>query len=340
MKVFVTGHQGYIGAHLVSLLQNAGHHVTGCDIGLFEGCEWDGLPKADKELRKDLRHVTEEDLKGIDCVMHLGALSNDPMGDIDEALTYAINRDGSIALAEKAKKAGVERFLFSSSCSIYGKGEKLDLEEGDPTHPLTAYASSKIATEEALDRLADDSFTPASLRNATAYGYSPNFRNDLVVNNLLTCAYAMKDIRIKSDGTPWRPLIHCKDIARAFVAFLEAPRETIHNKVVNIGGNEENYQVMDVADKVKKLVPDVEVVFTGEVGNDPRNYRVNFNRLNELLPDFELEYTLDKGMEELLEALKAHGFNKEDFNGDRYIRLKVLQKRLHLIRPEAESSEA
>lgn len=334
MNVFVTGHNGYIGAHLVGLLQDAGHHVTGCDINLFEGCEWDPFPKPDKELIKDFRHVTEQDLATIDCVIHLGALSNDPMGDIDESLTYAINREGSINLARTAKNAGVERFLFSSSCSIYGKGEKLDLEEHDPTNPMTAYASSKIATEDALIDMADDTFTPAYLRNATAYGYSPMLRNDLVVNNLLACAYAMGDIKIKSDGSPWRPLIHCKDIARAFVAFLEAPRSVIHNRIVNIGGNEENYQVKDVADLVKELMPDADIVYTGEVGEDPRNYRVKFDFLNELLPDFKLEYTLRKGMEELFEAFKRHNFKAEDFTSDQFIRLRMLKKRLHLIRPE------
>lgn len=331
MNVFVTGHNGYIGAWLIGLLQKNNHHVTGCDINLFEGCAWEQYPKADIELIKDLRSLDTEDLKGIDCVMHLGAISNDPMGDLDENITYSINREGSIHLAKVAKKAGVSRFLFSSSCSIYGKGEKLDLEETDPTNPITAYAVSKIATENALMEMADENFSPAYLRNATAYGHSPMLRIDLVVNNLLGCAIANGDIQIKSDGSPWRPLIHCKDIARAFVAFLEAPKETIHNQIVNIGGNKENYQVKDVADLVQKYSPEANIVFTGEVGEDPRNYRVKFDKLNTLLPDFKLEYTLEEGIKELYAKYKEHNFNKSDFDGDQFVRLRTLRNRLNLI---------
>lgn len=331
MKVIVTGHNGYIGPHLLNLLKEAGHYVKGIDINLFKGCEWETLPSPDEELIKDLREVTVEDLQGYDCVMHLGAISNDPMGDLDENITYSINREGSINLGKTAKAAGVSRFLFSSSCSIYGKGEKLDLEETDPTNPITAYAISKIATEDALMEMADDNFSPAYLRNATAYGHSANLRIDLVVNNLLGCALANGDIQIHSDGTPWRPLIHCKDIARAFVAFLEAPREIIHNQIVNIGGNKENYQVKDVADLVQKHLPDANIVFTGQVGEDPRNYRVKFDKLNQLLPDFELEYTLESGMDELFGKYKAHNFTKADFEGEQFVRLKTLRNKLELI---------
>ena len=191
----------------------------------------------DRELLKDVRSVTLDDLEGHDCVMHLAALSNDPMGELDAASTYAINRDASIRIAQLAKKGGVPRYLFAASCSVYGAGHKLDLDENDPLNPLTAYAKSKIETEQTVSRLADGTFSPAFLRNATAYGHSPMLRNDLVVNNLLACAVATNEIRIMSDGTPWRPLIHCRDIARAFIAFLEAPRERIHDKAVNIGGN-------------------------------------------------------------------------------------------------------
>ena len=196
-----------------------------------------------------------EDLADHDCVMHLAAISNDPMGEVDAAATYAINRDASIRIAQLAKKAGVQRYLFAASCSVYGAGNKLDLDEGDPLNPLTAYAKSKIETEQAVSRLADQNFTPVYLRNATAYGHSPMLRIDLVVNNLLACAVATGEIRIMSDGTPWRPLIHCRDIAAAFVAFMNAPKEAIHNKAVNVGGNIENYQVRDIGDKVKELIP-------------------------------------------------------------------------------------
>ncbi len=328
MRVFVTGHRGYIGCHLVDLLKQAGHRVTGCDLGLFEGCEWETLVPADVELVKDVRDLTAGDLDGHDCVMHLAAISNDPMGDINPEITYRINRDASINLAGLAKQAGVGRYLFSGSCSVYGAGQKLDLEETDPLNPLTAYAKSKIQTEEAVSKLADDGFTPAFLRNATAYGHSPMLRIDLVVNNLLACAVATGEIRIMSDGSPWRPLLHCRDIARAFVAFLNAPRERIHNRAINIGAPGSNYQVRDVATQVERLVPGAKVTFTGEVGEDPRNYRVKFDLLRSLVPDFKPEYTLESGMEELHRKLRDHGFGLPDWQGDQFVRLRTLKKRL------------
>ena len=226
MNILVTGHRGYIGPHLVKLLKDAGHHVTGIDIGYFECCNWEPLPAADKEIHASFRSLTEKDLQGYDAVCHLAAISNDPMGDLDEKLTYDTNRDGSIELARRAKNAGVPRFLFSGSCSVYGKGEKLDLDESAKFNPVSAYAVSKVETEKNVAPLADKNFSPAFLRNATAYGYSPNLRIDLVANNLLACAIARGDIRIMSDGKPWRPLVHCHDIARAFVLFAErATRE-------------------------------------------------------------------------------------------------------------------
>lgn len=335
MKVFVTGHQGYIGVHLVELLKAAGHQVTGCDLGLFEGCGWETVPRADKEVRKDVRLIDERDLAGHDAVMHLAAISNDPMGDLDPGITYGINRDASIRIAQMAKKAGVGRYLFSGSCSVYGAGKKLDLEEGDPLAPLTAYAKSKIQTEEEVSKLADGGFTPIYLRNATAYGHSPMLRIDLVVNNLLASALSYGEIRIQSDGSPWRPLIHCRDIARAFVAFLTAPKEKVHNLAVNVGGNPENYQVKDVAANVQKLMPSAKITFTGEVGADPRNYRVKFDLLNKVLPGFKLQYTLASGMEELYKKMVEHKFSKKDFEGDQFVRLRTLRKRMELIGGEA-----
>jgi len=332
MRVFVTGHKGYIGAHLVDLLKAAGHTVTGCDLGLFDGCAWEKVVAPDRELNKDVRLVSLEDLAGHDCVMHLAALSNDPMGEVDAASTYAINRDASIRIAQLAKKAGVPRYLFAASCSVYGAGQKLDLDETDPLNPLTVYAKSKIDTEQAISKLADRDFTPAYLRNATAFGHSPMLRIDLVVNNLLACAVATGEIRIMSDGSPWRPLIHCRDIARAFIAFMNAPKARIHNMAVNVGGNCENYQVRDIGDQVKKLIPSAKIAYTGEIGADPRNYRVKFDLLNSLLPDFKLQYNLVSGMEELHRKLVDHGFSKQDWDGDQFVRLRALKRRLSLLK--------
>ena len=332
MKVFVTGHKGYIGAHLVELLKESGHTVTGCDLGLFEGCAWEDMVPADRDLRMDVRDITLKDLAGYDCVMHLAAISNDPMGEVDTPATYAINRDASIRIAQLAKKAGVPRYLFAASCSVYGAGRKLDLDETDPLSPLTAYAKSKIETEQAVSMLADRNFTPAYLRNATAYGHSPMLRIDLVVNNLLACAVATGEIRIMSDGSPWRPLIHCRDIARAFIAFMNAPKQNIHNKAINVGGNKENYQVRDIADKVQKLIPSAKITYTGEIGADPRNYRVKFDLLNKLLPNFKLQYNLTLGMDELHRKLIGHGFGKKDWTGDQFVRLRTLKGRLDRLK--------
>ncbi|MDP1835277.1 MAG: SDR family oxidoreductase [Chlamydiales bacterium] len=331
MKVFVTGHKGFIGTHLVRLLKEAGHTVTGCDLALFAGCEWESLPKPDHEIAKDVRTLTVEDIEGHDCVMHLAAISNDPMGDLDEHVTYSINRDGSIRLARLAKAAGVPRFLFAGSCSVYGKKGAAPLDETASFEPLSAYAKSKVEAEIAIRELADTTFCPVSLRNATAYGASPMLRLDLVANNLLACAYALGDIRVQSDGSPWRPLVHCKDIARAFVAFMEAPTHMVHNKAINVGGNSENYQVKDVADMVKKLVPTANVVFTGETGADPRSYCVNFDLLAKTLPNFKLEYDLWKGMQELQQQFVAHNFNADDFKGDKYFRLRAIKKTYPLL---------
>jgi nucleoside-diphosphate-sugar epimerase len=282
----------------------------------------------DRELVCDVRTLTPRDLEGFDCVMHLAAISNDPMGDLDPAITRLINARGSIDLARIAKAAGVPRFLLSSSCSIYGKAGGRPLGEDAALNPVSVYAESKIVAEEGIGELADQDFSPIFLRNATAYGDSPMLRIDLVVNNLLGCAVGKGDIRIMSDGTPWRPLIHCRDIASAFVALLTAPRAAVHNQSINIGGDSENYQVREIADIVRQLVPSANIVYTGEVGDDPRNYRVDFSKLSRLLPEFRLNYNLAAGMEELLAQFYDHRFSAADFDGDKFVRLRTLRHRL------------
>ncbi len=331
MHILVTGHKGYIGSCLIEYLNQSHHEVTGCDIGLFSGCSFSQTTQIANEITDDFRNLTVEQLKGVDCVMHLAAISNDPMGDIDSSLTEKINYKGVIDLAEKSKAAGVSRFLYSSSCSMYGKSNTPDLNEDAPLNPVSAYAVSKVKSETELIAMADDHFSPACLRNATAYGLSPMLRIDLVANNLLGSAVSYGEIRIASDGEPWRPLVHCKDIARAFIAFLDAPKEAIHAQSVNIGGNQENYQVKDVAVEVKRLVPNASLTFTGETGPDPRNYKVNFDKLNKLLPEFTLAYNLRSGLEELLKAYQRFGFGASDFEGPKFVRLRQLQQTLHLL---------
>lgn len=331
MKVLVTGHRGYIGVHLVDVLKAAGHEVTGVDVRLFEDCEWEPFVEADRDLAKDVRELQRDDVAGHDCVMHLAALSNDPMGDIDPDLTVSVNRDASIRLAELAKDTGVPRYLFASSCSVYGKRDGLIDESGD-LNPLTVYAKSKIETEAAVSALADDQFSPAYLRNATAYGHSPMLRIDIVANNLLARALGSGAIAMISDGTPWRPLIHCRDIARAFVAFMEAPREAIHDQALNVGGNDENYQVRQIADEVKRLVPKADITFAADGrDDDPRSYRVSFDRLSAALPDFRLSYNLRTGLEELHTRMVKYGFDQDDLEGDRFVRLRTLGQRLERL---------
>ncbi len=331
MKVLVTGHKDYIGAQLVPLLKEEGHEVTGCDIGLFDGCEWEPTVAPDAALAKDIRQLTLADVEGHDCAVHLAAISNDPMGDVDTSPTMGINRDASLDLARLAKQAGIPRFLLAISISVYGKCSDAYLKEDDALNPLTACAQSKIDTERLVSELADETFTPSFLRFSTAYGNSPMLRIDLVVNSLLGSALALREIRIKSDGKPWRPLIHCRDIARAFAAFMAAPQEAVHNRTVNVGATSENYQVKDISDMVGQLVPTAQIAYTGEIGEDPRDYRCNFDLLSDLLPDFRLEYTLAGGMEDLCRSMRDRNFSAADFDSGRYVRLRMLEARMHLL---------
>lgn len=318
MKVLVTGHEGYIGAVMAPVLRAARHEVVGVDTGFFAG---------GRRLGRDIRDLERRDLQGIDAVIHLAALSNDPMGEINPAWTREINLDATARLAKLAKGAGVQRFLFASSCSVYGLGsEDAIATETSPLHPLTEYAVSKIRSEEALADLADDVFSPVLLRNATVYGWSPRFRADLVVNNLTAWAFTTGEIRILSDGTPWRPVVHVQDVAGAFAAALVAPRQVVHNQAFNVGVPGENYQIRDLAAVVHQVMPDCHVHIAGEgMGFDPRSYRVDFAKLAAALPAYRPRWNVKRGVEELLGAYRGVHLTEEDFKGPRYVRLARLK---------------
>lgn len=324
--ILVTGDRGYIGATLVPMLIDKKYSVIGFDTNFFQ-TELDPPKekKAYKQITKDIRNVAKEDLVGIDAIIHLGALSNDPMGEINPGLTENINFEASIQLAKLAKKTGVKRFLFSSSCSIYGIAKNGIVDETSPVNPLTAYAKSKIDTEHELKKLADETFTVGLLRNSTVFGYSPKFRNDLVVNNLTTTALAYKQIRIMSDGTPWRPLIDVRDLSSFFIAFLEADSVSINAKIINVGFGDSNFQVKDLVDEIKKQLPDCETVFTGEHGTDTRSYKVKFAIAASLFPEVKQNWPLKKSIADLIKHLTAATFNKRDFESGKYTRLAVLK---------------
>lgn len=325
-KILVTGDRGYIGATLIPLLIERKYKVIGLDVNFFKKSLDCKETTHYKKLIKDVRDVEERDLKGVYAIIHLSALSNDPMGEINPELTEDINFKASLRLAKIAKKVGVSRFLFSSSCSIYGIAKDGYVDEKSSVNPLTSYAKSKIDMEGELKKLADDTFCVGLLRNSTVYGYSPKFRNDLVVNNFVTTAIAFGQIRVMSDGTPWRPLIDVRDLSRIFIAFLEADKEKINGKIINIGFDENNFQVKDLLDEVKKQLPNCEVVYTGEHGKDSRSYKVKFDLFHSLFPKIEQEWTLSKSIENLVFHLKSAKFSKKDFKSGKYTRLVVLKK--------------
>ena len=321
MRVLLTGHRGYIGTVLAPMLVAEGHDVVGLDSDLFQRSTFgDGMIEI-PEIRKDIRDVERGELKGFDAILHLAGLSTDPLGDLNPDLTYEINHRASVRLAQLAKEAGVHRYIFSSSCSNYGAGGENLLNESSPFNPVTPYGKSKVLVEQDVTKMADESFSPTFLRNATAFGVSPRLRFDLVLNNLVAWAYTTGRVYIKSDGTPWRPIVHIEDISRAFVAVLHAPLDLVHNQAFNVARNEDNYRIRELADIVKETVPGCQIEYAKDAGPDTRCYRVDAGKIARTLPEFKPRWDARKGAQELLEAYRNVGLKLEDFEGPRYKRI-------------------
>lgn len=328
MKVLVTGHRGYIGTVLTPLLKNAEHDVTGLDSDLYQFCTFgEGIPEV-PTIHKDIRDIEVKDLVGFDAIIHLAGLSNDPLGDLNPALTFDINHAASVRLARLAKEAGVRRFIFSSSCSTYGAAGDDMIDETAAFNPVTPYGESKVRAEIEVAPLADDDFTPTFMRSATAYGVSPRLRFDLVLNNMVAWALTTGQVYLKSDGTPWRPIVHIEDISRAFKAVLEAPRELVHNQSFNVGRSDENYRVRELAEIVQQVVPGCRIEYAPDAGPDKRTYRVSCDKLPTTLPDYQPRWDARRGVEELYQAYVKVGLTVDEFEGARYKRIAHIK---HLI---------
>ena len=329
MKVLVTGHKGYIGTIMVPMLLDAGHSVVGLDSDLFQQCSFDDASlRSIPEIDKDVRDVEVSDLDDFEAVIHLANLSNDPLGNLNPDLTFEINHRASVRLAELAKEAGVSRYLFSSSCSLYGAAGEDYVDETADFNPVTPYGHAKVMAEEDIRRLADDSFSPVYLRNSTAYGMSPRLRFDLVLNNLVAWAVSEGKILIKSDGSPWRPIVHIEDISRAFLAMLDVPRDHIHNEAFNVGRTSENYQIREIAEIVGEVVPDCTVEFAEGASPDKRSYRVSFEKIADRIPAFKPVWDARAGVEEVYRALKDRNVTADDFEGPRFRRIAHIKRLL------------
>jgi nucleoside-diphosphate-sugar epimerase len=329
MRVLMTGHDGYVGAVMVPVLRQAGHEVVGLDNQYFDGCDFGKYEPGIKVIKSDIRDLRPEHLKGFEAVVHLAAVSNDPLGNLNPESTYAINHRASMTLAELAKAAGVKRYIYSSSCSVYGAASPEDvLTESASFSPVTPYAKSKVMVERDLTALGDKNFCPVFMRNATVYGVSPRLRGDLVVNNLAGWALTTGRVFMKSDGTPWRPLLHVEDMSRAFLAALEAPRDAVYNEAFNVGRQGENYRIKQIAEIVQAQVPGSLVEFSADAGPDPRCYRVDFSKIEKTFPKLGLSWNVEKGVAELLAAYKKLKLTKEDLEGNKYLRIKTIAQHI------------